>query len=266
MFNWDSRSHIEEMADFRVERPEFIINWIGQAGFVFQTAGGAVICIDPYYSNSIERYEGRPARRMWYNKFKIANFRPDLVLCSHDHLDHTDPETLPLIYTYSDAVFAGPPSSISHMRRMRFCNERLLELKIGEKYRFRDVVYTPVFAAHTEDSMGFIFEIEGVKVYFTGDTSLSAPLFEHEGVDVLLACINAKYGNLTIEEAAVLYRRLGAKLLIPMHYGLIPNNTVDVSLFVQHYEEEEIRCLVMDVEQHYYFKKAGEVIEVRKEK
>ena len=142
MFNWDSRSHIEEMADFRVERPEFIINWIGQAGFVFQTAGGAVICIDPYYSNSIERYEGRPARRMWYNKFKIANFRPGLVLCSHDHLDHTDPETLPLIYTYSDAVFAGPPSSISHMRRMRFCNERLLELKIGEKYRFRDVVYT----------------------------------------------------------------------------------------------------------------------------
>ena len=264
MLRWNEKSHIEQIADFKVAKPEFVINWIGQAGFVFKTAEGAIVCLDPYYSNCLERYEGRSTRRMWYNKFKITNFRPGLVLCSHDHLDHTDPETLPLLYAFSDAVFAGPPSSVEHMRRMRMSDERLQELQMGESYRFRDLAYTTVFADHTEDSMGFIFEIEGVKVYFTGDTSLNERLFEQACVDVLIACVNGKYGNLTMEQALVLHKKVGSKLLIPMHYDLIPSNTVDIHRFVHLCEQEGINHLVMDVEQHYYFRKTGEQIEVRK--
>ena len=265
MFKWNSESHVERMADFKVNKPEFVINWIGQAGFVIKTAEDAVVCIDPYYSNSVERYDGRPSRRMWYNKFRIANFRPDLVLCSHDHFDHTDPETLPLIHAFSDAVFAGPSSSVEHMRRMRIDEGRLQEIKMGETYRFKDITYTPVFSDHTPDSMGFVFEIEGIKVYFTGDTSLDEVLYEQTGVDVLIACVNGKYGNLTIEQAGALYKRLGANLLIPMHYGLITDNTVDISRFVQHCEQEGIRYLVMDVEQNYYIKRLGEQINARQQ-
>ena len=265
MFKWNYKSQIEHMADFKVAKLEFVINWIGQAGFVFKTAEDAVVCLDPYYSNCLERYEGPSARRMWYNKFKITNFHPDLVLCSHDHLDHTDPETLPLLYAHSDAIFAGPPSSVEHIRRMRMSDERLQELQMGETYRIKDLTYRAVFADHTEDSVGFIFEIEGVKVYFTGDTSLNERLYEQAGVDVLIACVNGKYGNLTMEEAIVLHKKLGSKLLIPMHYDLIPSNTVDINRFVHLCEQEGIHHLIMDVEQHYYFKKTGEQIEVRQQ-
>ena len=215
MFNWNTPSHLEDIEQYKVEQPEFIINWMGQAGFVFKTSGEALVCVDPYYSNSVERYDGRASRRMWYNKFRIANFRPDLVLCTHDHLDHTDPETLPLIHAFSDAEFAGPKSSVEHMRRMRISKDRLRQLELGKTYTHKDLTYTPVFADHTEDSVGFVFEIEGVKVYLTADTSYNERLFEQEGVDILIACINGKYGNLTIEEAGKLYKKLGASSLSP---------------------------------------------------
>jgi len=266
MFMHEEESHIEKIEDFNVKKGEFILNWIGQAGFIVKTSEDTIICIDPYYSNSVERYDGRPSRRMWYNRFLIENFHPDLVLCSHDHLDHTDPETLPLIYAFSDADFYGPASSYQHMKKMRMAEDRIKKLELDTTYNFKDVQFKTVFANHTEDSMGFIFEINNITIYLTADTSLDSKLYEYENydIDIMISCINGKYNNLNVKEAAILAQKLDVKLVIPMHYGLVTDNTVDVNTFINHFEKENINQLVMDVEKNYYISKENDKIIVNK--
>jgi len=267
MFMYEEESHIEKIEDYIVGQGEFILNWIGQAGYVIKTAEDTIVCIDPYYSNSVERYDGRPSRRMWYNRFKIENFHPDLVLCSHDHLDHTDPETLPLIYAFSDAQFYGPPSSYQHMKNMKMSEDRIQESNLNNSYKFKDIEFKTVFANHTKDSMGFIFEINDITLYFTGDTSLDSKLYEYKNnnIDIMISCINGKYNNLNVKEAAKLAKQLEVKLVIPMHYGLVTDNTVNVNTFIDHFNKENIDHLVMDVEKNYYISKKENYIIVDKE-
>lgn len=260
------KSHIEDIKNTLVDKNKILINWIGQSGFVFKTHTGTIICIDPYYSNSIERYEGRDCRRMWYNKFKIEFFAPDLVLCSHDHLDHTDPETIPLIAAYSDAEFYCPKSSYLHMEKMKIPKERIKEIEKNNLYIYNDVRIKTVYANHTENSLGFVLFIDDIKIYFTGDTSLDSKLYKikDENIDIIISCINGKYGNLNIKEAIELYENISAKLLIPMHYGLIPSNTVHEKDFVETCEKLDVNTQVLEIENDYFISKKDNKIRINK--
>lgn len=239
----------------RTEAGNFYLQWIGQAGFVLTLPSQKSICIDPYYSNSIERYEGGDSRRLWYNSFCIEYFNPDLVLCSHDHLDHTDPETLPLIYAYSDAVFYGPKSSITHMRSMKFDASRLMEISDQSEIEVDGCRIVPRKTLHTDDSLGFFVSQDKTSIYFTGDTSFDESLdfLSELSIDILIACVNGKYGNLTISEASQLALRCDAKLLVPMHFGLIPNNTVSVKEITEVCGEYKVPLQILDVEQQYLY-------------
>lgn len=257
MFMFDKKSDINNISITSVKSNEVLINWIGQAGFVIKSSEGTVVCLDPYYSNSVERYDGRSSRRMWQNRFIIENFKPNLVLCSHDHLDHTDPETLPLIYSYSDAIFYGSRSSFQHMKKMKFSDQRLKKLENNREYVYKDIKIKTVYAKHTDDSLGFIFIIDDIKIYFTCDTGLDEKLYKlkDSDIDIMVSCINGKYGNLSIEEALDLYSIIKPGLLIPMHYGLITDNTVNINYFIEKCSNKGVNYLIMDVEKDYFFKK-----------
>lgn len=256
---------INELNNITINEDELLINWIGQAGFVFKTSRDTVICIDPYLSNSIEKYEGRPTRRMWFNKLKYDCFKPDLVLCSHDHLDHTDPETIPLIYAHSNACFWGPRQSYIHMRNMKIPEKKLKVLKRDQEYSFQDIRLKTTYAKHTEDSIGFILYINDLTIYLTGDTSLDKILYEiNDDIDIMISCINGKYGNLNIKESINLANKLSVKTIIPMHYGLIPNNTVDISDFVEGCSKFGINPLIFESERNYILNKRENEISLSK--
>ena len=108
-----SRQIIEELV---VEENSIGIFWIGHSSFVFKTSTGKIIFVDPYLSNSVEKHEGR--KRLRAIPIKPENVVTNLVLCTHDHLDHTDPETLMKIANGCNAKFVGPSSSYRHMRNL----------------------------------------------------------------------------------------------------------------------------------------------------
>ena len=68
------------------------ITWLGQAGLMFETRGKTIL-VDPYLSDSVAKIEPKNVRRVPV-KEDLLSIRPDVVLCTHDHLDHIDPETL----------------------------------------------------------------------------------------------------------------------------------------------------------------------------
>lgn len=248
---------VENLPFINVAKGLLLINWIGQAGFLIKTPEGSIICIDPYLSNSVEKFEGPETRRMWFPSFSMEEFKPDVVICTHDHLDHTDPETLPLIAAYSNAIFFGPGESCIHMSRMNIDSTRIKEMVIGQEYQFEDVRFKAVFAKHTQESIGIIIEVSDIKIYITGDTEYCDELFEvkKEKPDLLIACINGKYGNLNAEEACNLAFEIGVSAVLPMHFGLIPSNTVRPDDFEQKCAGKGIQCFILKPESNYFFTK-----------
>ena len=68
-----------------------IVRFLGQSGYVLQTNRSKII-IDPYLSDSVNRVAGRP--RLLPLPFLPNEIDCDAVVCTHDHLDHLDPDTV----------------------------------------------------------------------------------------------------------------------------------------------------------------------------
>jgi len=71
--------------------------WLGQAGLLFDLDGIKVM-IDPYLSDSVAKVNPLNKRRVPVDE-RVFDIRPDVLILTHDHLDHTDPETLDILPT-----------------------------------------------------------------------------------------------------------------------------------------------------------------------
>ena len=210
----------------RIPKQAIGIWWIGQGGFIFKTSKNKIIIVDPYLSDST-RYD-----RLTAIPVKPANITADFLLCTHDHWDHTDPDTLS--QTKQVGIFMGPSSVIGHYKKLGIPEEKIIKINTGESSAFGDIKILAVFAKHTGDSVGYILNLEGITIYITGDTEYDEKLKEVNKFkpDIMLVCINGKLGNMNIEEAALLTRAIDPEIVIPMHYGMFEENTADPKDFI----------------------------------
>ena len=66
--------------------------WLGQAGLLFENEK-VKIMIDPYLSDSCGKVNPKSKRRVPVDE-EMLKINPDIIICTHNHLDHLDPETL----------------------------------------------------------------------------------------------------------------------------------------------------------------------------
>ncbi len=239
----------ERIAEQKVLPGQVAIYWLSQGGFAFKTAGGQVIFVDPYLTNSCGTRGG--AQRLVPPPVLPAEARPDLVLCTHDHQDHVDPETIaPLAAASPATVFGGPDSCCRHMAGLGVPAERLLPVNRGQRVEWRGTTIHGVHAYHTEDSVGLVFDFAGPRVYITGDSEFGDELFGAAALkpDVLIVCINGRWGNMSAAQAAKLAAVVQPKVTIPMHYGLFAENTADPQTYVDALRAEGVaaRPVVLD--------------------
>src|SRR5258706_16352110 len=157
--------------------------WLGQAGFVLRSAG-SIVYLDPFLSD-------RPARLI-PPLFAAESGPPaDLVLCTHEHWDHLDPETLPgLARASPQARFVAPLPIVEQVTALGISPERGIGVQPDEERDLGEVKLFPVPAMHrlkappavysfdfVEDHdrllysyLGYVLEITGVRVYAAGDT------------------------------------------------------------------------------------------------
>ena len=110
-----------------------------------------------------------------------------------------------------------------------------------------------VFADHGDTApkaLGFLIETEGVRLYFTGDTSYQhmrlQPVIDR-GIDVLILPINGEYGNMNERDAAMLAAQTKAGVTIPCHFWTFARHSGDPYVFEQEMKAEapETPCYVM---------------------
>jgi len=229
-----------DVQGMKVQTDEIAIWWLGQGGFAFKVHSGMVFMVDPHLSFSMRKatYIHRDLC------LKPEEAKVDYVLCTHDHLDHADPETLlPLSQANPAATFIGPPEAYERFVKLGIERSRCRRIVHGAETRIDGVRVKALYAEPTGKAgdvmhVGYVFDTGRVKVYITGDTKVGLPTYAgklHDAVaerpDVMLVCINEGYSNLGPEQAADLTRMVRPRWVIPMHYDCIRENTIDPSLF-----------------------------------
>lgn len=221
-----------------------IIRFLGQSGYILKTERSEII-IDPYLSDSVNRVAGRP--RLLPIPLQPADISCDAVICTHDHLDHLDPDTVTEIA--SKQLFVTTNGGKKKLKSLG--KENVIAMNEGESVRLGDFEITAVFADHTVEAFGVIVKAEDKTLYFSGDTLYNERLFDiaKYSPDATFICINGRLGNMNAEEALVTAKRIGAKRNIPNHYDMFASNSEDPHLFADHINGG----FIMEFDKEYQF-------------
>lgn len=228
------------------------IQWIGQSGYIVDLAGVKLV-IDPYLSNSIEELQG--FKRMLPISPDVKDLQADYIYCTHNHLDHFDPQTiLSILELYPGCKIIGPRSVIEHAQQLKINTENLILLEPHQEFPLFDFKLTATPAIHSDPfSTGLLLQNQRHKVYFSGDTEYSVEFAQliaetiGEKLDLLFVCINGKLGNMNTPEAVQFAQQLNPKLVIPNHYGMFAQNTADPADFAQQCTSSGLKSLVMQI-------------------
>jgi L-ascorbate 6-phosphate lactonase len=232
---------------------ELAIWWLGQSGYAIKSAS-ALIYIDLYLSEHLTRKYAnteKPHIRITESPLRgreITNARD--VFASHKHSDHLDPGTLPDLFAASpDARLILPEAVAEHAVSLGLPRERLLttrgdETLTLESYRVHSLPSAHPSLDYDPESgysfLGFVFELDGIRLYHSGDTIVYDGLSERLRrlqPDIVFLPINGSAGgpgtppNMNAADAISLAQNLGSPLLIPHHYDMFTFNTADVREF-----------------------------------
>jgi L-ascorbate metabolism protein UlaG (beta-lactamase superfamily) len=172
------------------------VDWYGQAAFRLSGAEGTVF-IDPFGDVS-----ALASRGMRFDYPAIEGVDADLLLVTHEHLDHNGVE-----------VVDGNPTILRSTAGR-------LESPVGE---------IVAIASEHDESAGtergpntiFVFTLDGVRVAHFGDfgqTSLRDEQAEAVGQVDLLFLPVGDGPTIGAEQAAAIVNRLAPKWVVPMHY------------------------------------------------
>jgi L-ascorbate metabolism protein UlaG (beta-lactamase superfamily) len=208
--------------------------WLGGAGFIFKTPLGTQVFIDPYLSDVVNDIFGQP--RAFPPPLTAEEARPDILICTHWHEDHLDPGSIPIIArNHPSAQFLMPPSAMARALSWSVPRAQITPLKAGQTLTLGGLSISAIAARHNAgiegweviDGLCLILEIEGMKIFFSGDTEYDTSLrrLRTAGIRVAFLCMNGVGGNMNAHEAALLGWQMGAETLIPMHHYLWKNPT-----------------------------------------
>ena len=201
------------------------------------------VLIDPYFSNALA---SQGFIRLYDSPVPKGYLNVNYVLSTHDHDDHLDIETLRDFISFEKVY--GPDSCVARLESAGFSKEKISGFNRGDTINLDGMKFNAVYAEHTPDSIGIIANCEDIKLYFTGDCSMNEKLNANgkHNPDILITCINGKFGNMTWQEAVVLAHILKVKTVIPAHYDLFAINMEDPVPFSEAFRNSPIQCLILD--------------------
>lgn len=162
---------------------------------------------------------------VYFDPWKLSGSLPaaGLVLVSHEHFDHCSPEDIDKVRGPGTVVVANAGASAKLpgalvARPGETLHAAGLTIEAVPAYnvtKFREpgVPFHPPAAGH----VGYIVTVDGIRLYFAGDTD-HIPEMSAIRCDVALLPVSGTY-VMTVDEAVVAARTIRPQIAVPMHYG-----------------------------------------------
>ena len=203
------------------------VTWLTQAGFLFESSRLQIL-VDPYLADTMGEINPKKARKIPVDE-SFFDVKPDLILITHDHVDHCNEETLKRFLENSDKTITILASESAYNRLPPLAEDHNLVLLAPHTvWSEGGITFYSVHAEHSDRSaVGFILD-DGKKTYYvSGDTLYNYDVIDdvldlvEDGVDYAFLPINGRGNNMNAKDAADFAYEIGAKNAIPTHYGLI---------------------------------------------
>lgn len=197
------------------------ITWLGQAGFLLEV-NEKKIMIDPYLSDACGKLNPSSYRRTPVDEKYLA-MKPDVIVLTHDHLDHTDRETLEHYLPGEGGVLVlAAANAWNNVRTFGGANN-YVRFRPGTNWTWEGIAFTAVPAEHSDpDAIGVIVDDGEKKYYFTGDTLYNKDVLASLPTDLyaVFLPVNGKGNNMNMVDAALFAAETGAKFSVPVHFGM----------------------------------------------
>ena len=248
---------LDEIETSRPQTGEVYIWFAGQHGFILNL-DGMVFYIDVILNDLVDADK---SIRVYPPPFAPEEIqRVDYVLCTHNHIDHLNLETLlPLAQANPQTRFVVPAPWKRLLTESGITEDRIVAARPGENLTLsQNITLVPVPAIHTlliqndgekdengdYTSLGFVLKGRGISIYHSGDTWVTPSLIEalkaQGPLDIAMLPINGTdwerteqncIGNMGPLDAVKLAQTLPIDLVIPSHYDLIAHNSENPARF-----------------------------------
>lgn len=205
------------------------VTWLGQAGLLFEIEE-INIMIDPYLSDSVSALVPNNKRRIPVDE-RFLHIKPNIIILTHNHLDHTDPQTLRHYLTETSGVLVlASRNAWLNIKTFKGNNNYVLFDRHTE-WTHNDVHFRAIKAQHSDEyAIGVIIRAEDKCIYITGDTLYSTEVLADlpDDIDYVLLPINGYGNNMNMKDAKRFCEKLGA-IAVPMHCGMFDD--IDMNSF-----------------------------------
>lgn len=220
------------------------ITWLGESGFVLED-GVTSIILDPYFSDALARRKSGKSRMLPpVPAFTSRSY--DLMLMTHCHIDHTDPETVELLLGNNPRMILAGPLSSYNILKEALRGAVYTQVSVGSLLSVGEFRVTAQPAIHSDPhAVGYLIERQNKRYYFCGDTALLCGLQDRvpHATDVAFLCFNGGVGkNMDIADALRLATTISPRCVVPFHYGVIPGEA-NVELFLKTMLEAGFRAI-----------------------
>ena len=233
--------------------------YLGQETFLLKK-GNKFILIDPYLTDYVDRFP-EFEKGFWVRKYH-SPVKPedmdfiDFILCTHNHLDHMDPDTIRGVSSCNDRTgFVVPYPDVNDNEKLLAGKNIIYGAKVNEPLQFGELNIIPVPAAHGifhRDNDGNYCELSylikwgNFIVFHGGDMKVYPELpdiLKGFDIDIAFLPINGGdwlrdkqgiVGNMNFREAADLGVEIGADLIVPIHFDLYDVNQENPAYFIDY--------------------------------
>jgi L-ascorbate 6-phosphate lactonase len=258
-------------AELKITPGSVGIHWFEQNAYAIKDAQGTITLVDPYFPHQ------RPPERFVRPTPPVveAELPVHYVLLTHDHGDHTNPETIARIYAaWPEAVYVGPEDAIATvLTKTPVDAAHTRTIAAGDTLTVGPLTVHAFYSKIPEGDpaagippanaihLGYVVEIEGLKLYFTGD--LINNFAEHDELIAPIAALEPEIGFLVthptegefpfFDGSHKMACKLGLKAAVPSHYQCFAKRTYDPAGWAALFGEGDPQPIVIPWNSHILY-------------